>query len=102
MTNKKGVPKRRASSGSLRRGSVSIDSATGRFRQRFGISKHHVKIFNKQLDRDEPERFFVKSLLATATINLGELSEVGGDLMLGYPDGNVKGDTRSFMLSLSR
>ena len=94
-------PRRRASSGALRRGSVSIDSRTGRYRQRFGISKHHVEIFNKQLDRDEPERYFVKSLLATGTINLGELSEVGGDAMLGYPDGNNKGETRSFMLALS-
>ena len=94
-------PGRRKSSGNLRHGSVSIDSRTGRFRQRFGISKQHVEIFNKQLDRDEPERYFVKSLLATGTINLGELSEVGGDKMLGYPDGNVKGETRSFMLALS-
>ena len=98
----KSIGKRRSSTKKFkRRGSVTVDSTTGCFRQRFGISKKHVQIFNKQLDRDEPQRHFVKSLIATGTVNLGELSEVGGTDLLGYPDGNEKGETRSFMLALS-
>lgn len=101
MTNNNRRKRRSSTKKFKRRGSVTIDSATGCFRQRFGISKRHVEIFNKQLDRDEPERHFVKSLIATGTVNLGELSEVGGADLLGYPDGNEKGETRAFMLALS-
>ena len=80
----------------------SVTGAQGNLaRPRFGITKAHVENFNKQLDRDEPRPFFVKSLMATGSINLAELAQVGGDDLIGYPDGNIPGDTRSFMLSLS-
>jgi len=78
--------------GSVRRGSVS---------QPMGLSKHHVQVWNKQFDRDEPPPMIMRALAATGNINLKELADVGGADLLGYPEGNDHGDTRSFMLLLS-
>jgi hypothetical protein len=86
---KKKVRGRRSS---VRRGSVG---------RAMGLSKHHVQVWNKQFDRDEPPPMIMRALAATGNINLKELSEVEGSDLLGYPEGNDPGDTRSFMLLLS-
>ena len=75
-------------------------SSTGG-RRRMHLTKEHVKVWNHNFDRDEPPPMIMKALAATGEINLKELAEAGGESLLGYPDGNETGDTRSFMLLLS-
>ena len=84
---------RRGSVNRTRRGSVKEGYV--------GITKKGVERWNHQFDRDEPPPNIIRALRATGHINLKELSEVGGDDLLGYPTGNDPGDTRSFMLLLS-
>ena len=84
--------------GRRRRGSVARRNSV---RRPMGLSKHHVQVWNKQFDRDDPPKNVMRAMIATGNINLKELAAVGGDDLLGYPDGNDKGDTKSFMLLLS-
>ena len=84
---------RRGSMNRTRRGSVKEGYV--------GITKKVVEKWNHQFDRDEPPPNIIRALRATGHISLKELSEVGGDDLLGYPTGNDPGDTRSFMLLLS-
>jgi hypothetical protein len=84
-----------------RRGSTQGNRRGSTGRRKVGLSKQHVKKWNKQFDRDDPPKGIVSALRATGHINLKELAEVGGEDLIGYPRGNDPGDTKSFMLLLS-
>ena len=90
-----------------RRGSVNSGGggrrrgSTGGAGRRMNLTKHHIEVWNHNFDRDEPPPMIMKAIMATGEVNLKELAQVGGDDLLGYPQGNDVGDTRSFMLLLS-